>query len=54
MISNRAARTAGKNSPIKPISNEKPGDVATIDGDSGKKNASSENEPKFNVEIAKN
>ena len=54
MIFNRAARSAGKKPPIKPIRRENPSDVATIDGDSAKEKASSENEPKFNVEMLKN
>ena len=51
---NREARTAGRKPPSKPISREKPSEVATIDGDSAKENASSVNEPKFSVEIEKN
>jgi len=54
MIFSRAAPTAGKKPPIKPINTEKPREVATIDGDSAKENASSENEPKLSVEIVKN
>ena len=54
MISKRAARTAGRNPPIKPIRRENPSDSATIDGDSAKENASSENELKLSVDIEKN
>lgn len=54
MISKRAALTAGKKPPIKPISNEKPSEMATIDGDNAKENANSEKEPKLSVEIEKN
>ena len=54
MISKRAARTAGKKPPTSPMSNEKPRDVTMMDGQRAKEKASSENEPKFNVEIVKN
>ena len=54
MISKRAARTAGKKPPTSPMSNEKPRDVTMMDGERAKEKASSENEPKFNVEIVKN
>jgi len=54
MISNRAARTAGRKPPINPISSEKPSDVATIDRDNAKENASSEKELKLSVDIEKN
>ena len=54
VIFNRAARTAGKKPPMRPISNEKPRALAAIDGDSAKENASSENEPKFSVDMVKN
>ena len=54
MMSSRAARTAGKNPPINPISRENPIDVAMIEGDRAKEKASSEKEPKLSVEIVKN
>src|ERR687894_3208569 len=54
MIFNRDARNAGKKPPIRPMSREKPSDVAMIEGDSAKENASSEKEPKFRVEMLKN
>ena len=54
MIFSRAAPTAGRKPPIKPINSEKPNEIATIDGDRAKENASSENEPKLSVEIVKN
>ena len=54
MIFNRDARNAGKKPPIKPMSREKPSEVAMIEGDSAKEKASSEKEPKFSVEILKN
>src|SRR5262249_42317240 len=54
MISKRAGRTAGKKPPTSPMSNEKPRDVTMIDGQRAKEKASSENQPKFKVEIVKN
>src|SRR5215204_1118825 len=54
MIFNRDARSAGKKPPIRPMSREKPTDVAMIEGDNANEKASSENEPKFNVEMLKN
>jgi hypothetical protein len=39
---------------MSPISSEKPSDIAIIDGEMAKENASSEKEPKFKVEIVKN
>src|SRR5262245_54511839 len=54
MISKRAARTAGKNPPMSPMSKEKLRDIAMMDGESAKEKASSEKEPKFKVEIVKN
>jgi hypothetical protein len=36
------------------MSNEKPRDVTMMDGERAKEKASSEKEPKFNVEIVKN
>ncbi len=54
MIFNREARSAGKKPPITPMSKENPSDVAMIEGDSAKEKASSENEPKFKVEMLKN
>lgn len=53
-MSKRAARTAGKKPPINPMSKEKPRDIAMMDGERAKENASSEKEPKFKVEIVKN
>jgi hypothetical protein len=53
-MSRRAARTAGKKPPIRPISRENPSEITLIDGDKAKENASSVKEPKFNVEIVKN
>jgi hypothetical protein len=34
---------------MRPINNEKPRELAIMDGESAKENASSENEPKFSV-----
>jgi len=49
-----AARTDGRNPPRNPIATAKSRDEIIIDGDNAKLNASSENEPKFKVEIEKN
>jgi hypothetical protein len=54
MMSKRAARTAGKKPPMSPMSKENPSDVAMMEGERAKENASSEKEPKFKVEIVKN